>query len=87
MPQDYQRKIFLFDATGEYTTQHHVNKMTDYFELHEIDESDVQMRLFAQTLTGDVNKWFKALLAHHIANLANFHRLFIDRWERKKNSL
>lgn len=25
--------------------------------LHEIDEVDVQMRLFAQTLNGDVKKW------------------------------
>lgn len=61
--------------------------MTDYFELHEIDESDVQMRLFAQTLTWDVKKWFKALRANNIANLIAFHRLFIDRWERKKNLL
>ncbi len=61
--------------------------MTDYFELHETDESDVQMRLFAQTLIGDVKKWFKGLPANHIADLATFHRLFIDRWERKKNPL
>jgi len=61
--------------------------MTDYFELHEIDESDVQIRLFAQTLTGDVKKWFKGLLANHIADLVVFHRLFIDIWERKKNPL
>lgn len=45
------------------------------------------MRLFAQTLTGDVKKWFKAFPANHIADLANFQRLFIDRWERKKNPL
>jgi len=61
--------------------------MTDYFDLHEIDESDFQMRLFAQTLTRDDKKWFKSLPANHIADLAGFHRLFIDRWERKKNSL
>lgn len=45
------------------------------------------MRLFAQTLTGDVKKWFKAFPANNIADLANFHRLFIDRRERKKNPL
>lgn len=87
MPQDYQSKIFLFDATGQCTAQQHVNKMTDYFELHEIDESDVEMRLFAQTLTGDVKKWFKGLPTNHIADLTSFHRFFIDRWERKKNPL
>lgn len=87
MHEDYQRKIFLFDATGQYTTQQHVNKMTDFFELHEIDESNVQMRLFAQTLTRDVKKWFEALPANHTADLANFNRLFIDRWKRKKNPM
>ena len=87
MPGDYQSKIFLFDATGQYTTQQHVNKMSDFFELHEIDEADVQMRLFAQTLTGDVQKYFKAFPANYIADLANFQRLFIDRWEKKMNPL
>jgi len=65
----------LFDTTGQYTTQQHLNKITDYFELHEIDESDVQMRLISQKLIGDVKKWFKALPANHIADLAAFHRL------------
>ena len=45
------------------------------------------MRLFTQTLAGDVKKWFKYLPAGHIADLAAFHRLFISRWERKKNPL
>jgi len=38
-------------------------------------------------LTGDVKKWFKAFPANHIVDLANFQRLFIDRWEKKKNPL
>lgn len=87
MPTDYQSKIFLFDATGHYTAQQHVNKMSDFFELHEINEANIQMILFAQTLTGDVKKWFKAFPANYIADLTNFQRLFIDRWERKKTPL
>jgi len=46
MPADYQSKIVQFDGTGHYTAQHHVNNMTDYFQLHEIDIVDVQMRRF-----------------------------------------
>jgi len=58
--------------------------MTDYFELHEIDESDVQMRLFAQTLTGDVKKWCKGLPTTHIEDLDVFiDCLWIDRKQRK----
>jgi len=77
----------LFDGTSQYTAQQHVNKMTDYFELHEVNEDDVQMRLFAQTLGGDVKKWFKSLPPNHIADLIAFHQLFINIWERKKNPL
>jgi len=41
LPVDYQSKITLFDSTGTYTAQQHNKKMTDYFELHEIDIGDV----------------------------------------------
>ena len=61
--------------------------MKDYFELHEIDDFDVQMRIFSQTLTSEVKIWFKGLNPGSIADLAVFHRLFINKWEKKKNPL
>jgi hypothetical protein len=61
--------------------------MNDYLDLQEVDEVDVQMRLFAQSLTGDVKKWFKALPAASIPDLVAFQRSFLDRWEVKKNPL
>ena len=87
MPQDYQRKIFQFDGSSHHTAQQHVNKMTDYFELHEIDEADVQMRIFSQTLVGDVKKWFKGFPTGSIADLATFHRMFLNIWGKNKNPL
>lgn len=53
--------------------------MTDFFELHEIDIGDVQMRLFAQTLVGDVRRWFRSLPANSIETLAIFYQLFLNR--------
>ena len=50
--------------------------MTDFFEIHEIDDSDVQMRLFAQTLTREVKKILRGLSAGTITDLAVFHILF-----------
>jgi hypothetical protein len=87
MPQDYQTRLPQFDATGPLNTQQHVDKMNDYFDLQEVDEADVQMRLFAQSLTGDVKKWFKALPAASVPDLVAFQRSFLDRWEVKKNPL
>jgi hypothetical protein len=87
MPQDYQTRLPQFDGTGPLNAQQHVDKMNDYFDLQEVDEVDVQMRLFAQSLTGDVKKWFKALRPASVVDLAAFQRIFLDRWEVKKNPL
>jgi len=61
--------------------------MSDFFDLHEIDEENVIMRLFVQTFGGEVRKWFRALLAGTINTLAVFQRKFLDRWEVKKSPL
>jgi hypothetical protein len=45
------------------------------------------MRLFAQSLTGEVKKWFKNLRAATITDIAGFHWSFLDWWEVKKNPL
>jgi len=41
MPIDYQSKIPLFDATQGITTQQHVDRMHDFYDLHEVDEENV----------------------------------------------
>jgi hypothetical protein len=72
MPQDYQTRLPQFDGTGPLNAQQHVDKMNDYFDLQEVDEADVQMRLFAQSLTGEVKKWFKTLRVASITDIACF---------------
>jgi hypothetical protein len=61
--------------------------MNDLFNLQEVYEEVVQMRLFAQSLTGEVKKWFRELPTSSIADIAAFHQTFLNRWEVKKNSL
>jgi hypothetical protein len=87
IPQDYQTRLPQFDGTGPLNAQQHVDKMNDYFDLHKVDEVDVQMRLFSQSLTGDVKKWYKGLSATLVLDLTAFQRSFLDRWEVKKNPL
>jgi len=71
MPSDYQSKISFLDGTpNSITAQQHVDKMADFYELHEIDEENVAMRLFVQTFAGEVRKWFRGLQAACIATLA-----------------
>ena len=56
MPQDYQTRRPQFDGTRPLNAQQHIDKMNDYFYLQEVDEADVQMRLFVQSLASDINK-------------------------------
>ena len=57
MPADYQSKILFFYGTpNNITAQQHVDKMADFYELHEIDAENVAMRLFVQKFAGDVRK-------------------------------
>jgi hypothetical protein len=87
MPQDYQTILPQFNSTIPLNAQQHIDKMNDYFDLQEVDKVDVQMRLFAQSLTRDVKKWFKTLRVATIPDIIIFHQNFLDRWEVKKNPL
>jgi len=80
MPVDYQRKIPLFDGTPQgITAQQHVDKMMVFFDLHEIDEQNVTMRLFVQNFGGEVRKWFRALPARSIPMLEELKRQFLEK--------
>lgn len=87
MPQDYQSKITYFDGTGTYTALQHTKKMQDYFEKYEIDDDDVRMKSFVQSLTGEVRTWFRALVVNSIANLDALYHTFLNKWEKKKYPL
>ena len=53
----------------------------------EIEEKTIKMRIFAQSLGGDVKKWFKNLPPNSINDLPSLHQTFINKWETKKNPL
>jgi len=64
---DYQTKIQFFDGThNSIIAQQHVDKMADFYELHEIYLENVAMRLFVQTFVGEVRNWFIGFPTTHI---------------------
>jgi hypothetical protein len=79
MPQDYQMRLPHFDGTWPLSAQQHIDKMNAYFDLQEVDEVDVQMRLFGQSLTGEVKKLYKGLHAASMIDLTTFQRSLLDR--------
>ena len=61
--------------------------MQDYFENYEIDDDGVRMKIFVQSLTGDVRPWFRSLPANSIGDPEALYQTFLNRWEKKKDPL
>jgi hypothetical protein len=87
LPQEYNLRIKLYDVEGNISAQKHLDWFNDFIDLEEVDFADVKMRLFTQSLAGDVRKWFRALAPGSIADFAAFETLFLARWGDKKNPL
>ena len=85
LPNDYQSKIPHFTAKESITAQQHVDKMEDSFDYMEIDDDTVKMRIFSQSLGGDVKKWFKGLPPGSINDLPALYHTFINKWEVRAN--
>ena len=45
------------------------------------------MKIFVQSLTGDVRTWFRSLTPNSIADPEALYQTFINRWEQKKDPL
>ena len=59
--------------------------MEDSFDYMEIDDETIKMRIFAQSLGGDVKKWFKSLPPGSIQDLPALYQTFINKWEVRAN--
>ena len=52
-----------------------------------MDADDVRLRIFVQSLIGEVRTWFRALPTNNINDLEALYRTFLNRWEKKKDPL
>ena len=87
LPQNYSHRIKLYDVEGNVSSQRHMDWFNNSIDLEEVDYEDVKMRLFMQSLLGEVRKWFKALPPTRIQDFTAFKTSFINKWEDKKNPL
>ena len=56
-----------------------------WVDMEEVDYDDVKVRLFSQSLAGEVRKVFKTLLENSILNYEAFEYSFKEKGEDKKN--
>jgi hypothetical protein len=87
LPRESNQRIKLYDDEGNVSAQKHLYWFNDFVDLEEVDFEDVKMSLFAQSLVGEVIKWFRALPTTSIVNFEAFETCFLAKWGDKKNPL
>ena len=87
LPHNYAQRIKSYDAEENGSAEKHLDWFNDFVDLEEVDHEDAKIRLFPQSLLGEVKKWFKVIPTSSILDFASFETLFLARWGDKKNPL
>ena len=82
---DYQKYLPRFNGQGETTAEEHWEAFLSYADNQNIEAKDVWMRMFVQSLDGDVRKWFRELPANSITIIEELRDLFMRQWGDTKD--
>ena len=82
---DYQKHLPRFNGQGEVTVEEHWNAFFSYANNQNIEAKDVWMRMFVQSLDGDVRKWFRELPTNSITIIGEIRDLFMRQWGDTKD--
>jgi hypothetical protein len=75
---DYMKCLTRYNVEGDVTTEEHLVAFYIFVDNFNIDYADVWMRLFVQTLDGEVRKWFQGLPPASITNIEALDEAFIN---------
>ena len=76
LPLGYSQRLKQFNGERGYSAEEHLGWFSDWINLEEIDHEDIKVRLFSQSLAGEMRKWFKNLLDNSILNYQSFEDSF-----------
>src|SRR5713226_568131 len=74
-----------FNGQGETTAEEHWEAFLSYADNQNIEVKDVWMRVFVQSLDGDVRKWFREFPANSITIIEELRDLFMRQWGDTKD--
>ena len=75
--RDYQDFMPKFIGAEGVTTEEHLEAFYSYVDNLDINEEDVWMRVFVQSLDGEARKWFRNLPPSSIADIEGLDDVFL----------
>jgi hypothetical protein len=82
---DYLKYMPKFTGEGDITAEEHLAAFYSYADNLNIGNEDVWMRVFVQSLDGEVRKWFRGLAPGSIAGIEALDNAFLRQWGDKKD--
>jgi hypothetical protein len=83
--RDYLKYMPKFTGEGDITAEEHVATFYNYADNLNIENEDVWMRVFVQSLDGEVRKWFRGLAPRSIAGIEALDSVFMRQWGDRKD--
>ena len=84
---DYQDYVLRFYGQGDVTAEEHWNTYLSYADNQNFENEDVWMRVFVQSLDGEVRKWFRELPPNSIDGIDALEEVFMRQWGDTKDYL
>jgi ribonuclease HI len=82
---DYLKYMPKFSGEGDLTAEEHLAAFYSYADNLNIENEDVWMRVFVQSLDGEVRKWFRGLAPGSIAGIEALDNAFLRQWGDRKD--
>jgi hypothetical protein len=82
--RDYLKYMPKFTREGDVTVEEHLAAFYSYADNLNIENEDVWMRVFVQSLDGEVRKWFRGLAPKAIAGIEALDGAFLRQWGNRK---
>jgi hypothetical protein len=82
---DYLKYMPKFTGEEDVTAEEHLAAFYSYADNLNIENEDVWMRVFVQSLDGEVRKWFRGLAPRSIAGIEALDSVFLRQWGDRKD--
>jgi hypothetical protein len=82
---DYLKYMPKFTEEGDTTAEENLASFYSYVDNLNIENEDVWMRVFVQSLDGEVRKWFRGLAPRSIAGIEALDNVFLRQWGNRKD--
>jgi hypothetical protein len=86
-PGDYLKYMPKFTGEEDITAEEHLVAFYSYADNQNIENEDVWMRVFIQSLFGEARKWFRGLAPGSITGIEALDEAFLRHWGDKKDFL